>query len=292
MSLITASEINQCPEVISTFNPMGTSVNPASDDKKPILLALTELMKKLENNAIKEANIGVNRLGDTQDCELDELKSARVKLAKKQFFINVIESIISLTSFVVGVGISICSGGVATPVAVIAGLNLMLSLSNLACAYHNWSCASQNKEELTMGSDAIQQAVFMLARHCQASPINAKKIARFTSYFIRAGIVISLGVIGGFIHPVINNSLCLLAKNYAPILTSMMSVVAAGALGTWMNHDSDAKEAIITKLVTTEKETVESLASLAGEKKILAALKEFIKLSGESQQNIINGIKV
>ncbi|WP_162928712.1 hypothetical protein [Yersinia rochesterensis] len=53
MSLITASEINQCPEVISTFNSMEKSVNPASDDKKPILLALTELMKKLENNAIK-----------------------------------------------------------------------------------------------------------------------------------------------------------------------------------------------------------------------------------------------
>ncbi|CNH92333.1 secretion system effector protein SseF [Yersinia thracica] len=278
MTLITASETTQYPDITSNFNPMETSVNPESDDKKPILLALAELVGKLRNNACDETNISVNKLGDTQEIELDELKSARVKIAKKQFFINVIESIVSLVSFSVGVGISICSGGVATPVAVITGLNLMLSLSNLACAYHNWSCASQNKEELTMGSDAIQQAVFILAKYCQASPMNAKKIARFTSYFIRAGMVVSLGVIGGLIHPVINNSLCLLAKSYAPILTTIMSVVAAGALGTGMNQDSDAKDAIIEKLTTTVKETAEQLAKSDEENGFIAALETLIQL--------------
>ncbi|MBW5826822.1 hypothetical protein H0I68_17430 [Yersinia kristensenii] len=290
MTLITASEITRCPDVVSVSHPIRISTNPGLDGEKPILSRLADFIEKYENNIIKETDIGVNKLGDTQESELDELKNARVKLAKKQFFINVIESIVSLTSFVVGVGISICSGGVATPIAVVAGLNLMLSLSNLACAYHNWSCASKNKEELTMGSDAIQQAVFMLAKYCQVSSMNAKKIARFTSYFIRAGIVVSLGVVGGFIHPVINNSLCILAKNYAPILTSMMSVVAAGALGTWMNHDSDAKEAIIAKLVITEKETAEQLTAFKSEKKILAAFKAFIKLHEENPSNMMNEI--
>ncbi|MBW5814042.1 hypothetical protein H0I54_17605 [Yersinia kristensenii] len=290
MTLITASEITRCPDVVSVSHPIRISTNPGLDGEKPILSRLADFIEKYENNIIKETDIGVNKLGDTQESELDELKNARVKLAKKQFFINVIESIVSLTSFVVGVGISICSGGVATPIAVVAGLNLMLSLSNLACAYHNWSCASKNKEELTMGSDAIQQAVFMLAKYCQVSPMNAKKIARFTSYFIRAGIVVSLGVVGGFIHPVINNSLCILAKNYAPILTSMMSVVAAGALGTWMNHDSDAKEAIIAKLVITEKETAEQLTAFKSEKKILAAFKAFVKLHEENPSNMMNEI--
>ncbi|EEP90469.1 hypothetical protein [Yersinia kristensenii] len=290
MTSITASEITLSSDVASASHPSRISGNPGLDSEKPILSRLVDFIEKYENNIIKETNIGVNKLGDTQESDLDELKNARVKLAKKQFFINVIESIVSLTSFVVGVGISICSGGVATPIAVVAGLNLMLSLSNLACAYHNWSCVSKNKEELTMGSDAIQQAVFMLAKYCQVSPMNAKKIARFTSYFIRAGIVVSLGVVGGFIHPVINNSLCILAKNYAPILTSMMSVVAAGALGTWMNHDSDAKEAIIAKLVMTEKETVEQLVAFESEKKILAAFKAFVKLSEENPSNMMNEI--
>lgn len=283
MTLITAPEITPCPDAVSAYIPTITSTNPGLEGEKPLLRALSEFMEKRKNEGIKEANIGVNKSGDTQASELDELKNARLKLAKKQFFINVIESIVSLASFVVSVGISICSGGAATPIAVLTGLNLMLSLSNLACACNNWSCASKNKEELTMGSDAIQQAVFVFAKYCQASPMNAKKIARLTSYFIRASIVISLGVVGGVAHPVINNSLCLLAKSYAPILASMISVVAAGALGAWMNNDSDAKEAIIEKLVTTEKETVKQLAFLEGRMAALAEFKELIESSPNNQ---------
>ncbi|MFV8800521.1 hypothetical protein ACNSO8_18150 [Yersinia sp. LJYL362] len=283
MTLITAPEITSRPDTVSASYPISIPTNSELGGEKPLLCSLNDIMERINNNAIKEANIGVNKSGDTQDSELDELKNARVKLAKKQFFINVIESIVSLTSFVVSVGLSICSGGAATPIAILTGLNLMLSLSNLACSCNNWSCASKNKEELTMGSDAIQQAVFVFAKYCQASPMNAKKIARLTSYFIRAAIVISLGVVGGVVHPVINNSLCLLAKSYAPILASMISVVAAGALGVWMNHDSDAKETIIEKLVTTEKETVKQLAFLEGKMAALAEIKEFIESSQNNQ---------
>ncbi|EMU6156562.1 hypothetical protein WN993_002872 [Yersinia enterocolitica] len=258
-----------------------TSVNPGLDGEKPIIPPLFEDKK----NTIEKARNEINKLCDTQECELDELKNARVKLAKKQFFINVIESIVSLASFVVSVGLSICSGGVATPVAILTGLNLMLSLSNLACAYHNWNCASKNKEELTMGCDAMQQAVFILAKYCQASPMNAKKIARFTSYFIKAGIVVSLGVVALSVNPVINNSLCLLAKNSAPILTSMMSAATAGALGAWMNHDSDVKEAIVEKLVIIEKEIIKLLAILEGRMK---ELEELTKLCNKNQRHIVN----
>ncbi|CNI24923.1 hypothetical protein [Yersinia pekkanenii] len=283
MSQITASQITQCPDALSESDLARINFHQKLESEKPILCIPAKLIDEFKNKIIEDTKVDVNKLGDTQEGELDELKNASVKLAKKQFFINVIESIISLTSFVVGVGLSVCSGGVATPVAVLAGLNLMLSLSNLACAYHNWNCASKNKETLTMGSDAIQQAVFMLAKYCQASPTNAKKIARFTAYFIKAGIVVSLGMIGGVVHPVVNNSLCLLAKNYAPILTSIMSVVAAGALGTWINHDKDEKDAVIAKLVTNEKKTVEQLAELNGGLKMLAAFETFIKLSEENQ---------
>ncbi|HDM8092548.1 hypothetical protein [Yersinia enterocolitica] len=255
--------------------------NSTNISEKPIIIPLFEDKK----NTIEKARNEINKLCDNQEFELDELKNARVKLAKKQFFINVIESIVSLSSFVVSVGLSICSGGVATPVAILTGLNLMLSLSNLACAYHNWNCASKNKEELTMGCDAMQQAVFILAKYCQASPMNAKKIARFTSYFIKAGIVVSLGVVALSVNPVINNSLCLLAKNSAPILTSMMSAATAGALGAWMNHDSDVKEAIVEKLVIIEKEIIKLLAILEGRMK---ELEELTKLCNKNQRHIVN----
>ncbi|EMX8371961.1 hypothetical protein AAHR73_003989 [Yersinia enterocolitica] len=267
--------------VVFVSNSTNISEKPGLSSEKTIIIPLFEDKK----NTIEKARNEINKLCDNQEFELDELKNARVKLAKKQFFINVIESIVSLSSFVVSVGLSICSGGVATPVAILTGLNLMLSLSNLACAYHNWNCASKNKEELTMGCDAMQQAVFILAKYCQASPMNAKKIARFTSYFIKAGIVVSLGVVALSVNPVINNSLCLLAKNSAPILTSMMSAATAGALGAWMNHDSDVKEAIVEKLVIIEKEIIKLLAILEGRMK---ELEELTKLCNKNQRHIVN----
>ena len=47
----------------------------------------------------------------------------------------------------------------------------------------------------------------------------------------------------------------------------MMSAATAGALGAWINHDSDVKEAIIEKLVIIEKEIIKQLALLEGELK-------------------------
>ncbi|EPS8493653.1 hypothetical protein ACVH8U_002548 [Yersinia enterocolitica] len=279
---------SSCPSIVSVSDSITTSANLRLRGEKPIIKSPENSIVKRKDDIVEEANITINELCDTQECELDELKNARVKLAKKQFFLNVIESIVSLTSFAVSVGLSICSGGIATPVAILTGLNLMLSLSNLACAYHNWNCASNNKEELTMGSDAMQQAVFILAKYCQASPMNAKKIARFTSYFIKAGVVVSLGVVALSVHPVINNSLCLLAKNSAPILTSMMSAATAEALDAWINHDNDAKEAIIEKLVITEKKITKQLALLEGKIEILKELESFINSQKESATHIVN----
>ncbi|MEQ9723113.1 hypothetical protein ABQG65_18375 [Yersinia alsatica] len=236
-------------------SPYITEPTQTVKSEKPVLCPPEFITEK-----IKEISGAVNQLCDTQDNELDELHHVRVKLAKKQFFINIVELTVSLASFAVSVGISICSGGATTPIAVITGLNLMLSVSNLACAYHNWNCASKNKDELTMGSDAMQQAVFMLARYCQASPESAKKIARFTSYFVRVGMVVSLGTLGVIIHPTVYNSLCVLAKNYAPIFSSMLSVITSGALGIWINNHNDEKEVAEEKLTANEKGIIKELA--------------------------------
>ncbi|OVZ89283.1 hypothetical protein CBW58_18445 [Yersinia frederiksenii] len=236
-------------------SPYITEPTQTVKSEKPVLYPPEFITEK-----IKEISGAVNQLCDTQDNELDELHHVRVKLAKKQFFINIVELTVSLASFAVSVGISICSGGATTPIAVITGLNLMLSVSNLACAYHNWNCASKNKDELTMGSDAMQQAAFMLARYCQASPESAKKIARFTSYFVRVGMVVSLGTLGVIIHPTVYNSLCVLAKNYAPIFSSMLSVITSGALGIWINNHNDEKEVAEEKLTANEKGIIKELA--------------------------------
>ncbi|MFA3759260.1 hypothetical protein V1951_04700 [Yersinia sp. 2544 StPb PI] len=217
------------------------------------------------NNTVPNAKDKIIEIFVTQKDIVIKEHEISVKLAKKQFFINVIELTVSLASFVVSVGMSICSGGAATPVAIITGVNLMLSLSNLACAYHNWNCASKNKEGLTMGSDAIQQAAFMLAKSCGVSSDNCKKIARYTSFFIRVGIVASLAGIGLLTHPVVTNSLCLLAKNYNPIVASITSIITAGALGVWISNDHDQKKEIEGILRSNELEANEILITTHAE---------------------------
>ncbi|CNI63270.1 MULTISPECIES: hypothetical protein [Yersinia] len=216
------------------------------------------------HNFVFMINEDINKLRDAREERIDELNNVKIKLAKKQFFINVIELTVSLASFAVSVGVTVCSGGVTAPIAAITGLNLMLSISNLACAYHNWSCASKNKDELAMGSDAMQQAVFMLAEYCQASPESAKKIARYTSYLIRVGMVVSLGMLGVFIQPAVYDGLCLLAKNYIPILSSMLSMITSGALGVWINNHNDEREIMESLLTENKKEIVKKSAYLDG----------------------------
>lgn len=232
---------------------------------------------------IQDIDETVNKLCDAQEHELDELHHLRVKLAKKQFFINVIELTVSLTSFTVSIGISICSGGATIPIAVITGLNLMLSVSNLACAYHNWNCASKNKDKLTMGNDAMQQAVFVLARYCEASPESAKKIARFTSYFVHVGIVVSLGALGITIQPTIYDGLCVLAKNYSPLLFSMLNVIISGALDVWINNHNDERLATEGKLTVNEKSLVEKLAKFDAACHLPTSWKDLIISSEEEQ---------
>ncbi|CQJ48382.1 hypothetical protein [Yersinia rohdei] len=252
--------------------------------EKPELAIPGEFMVNLKIKKTEETRVAVNKILDAQESELNELKDIRVKLAKKQFFLNVIEVAVSLASFSVSVAVSICSGGVTAPIAIITGLNLMLSVSNLACAYHNWNNVSNNKDELEMGSDAIQQAVFILAKHCQASHVNAKKIARFASYVIRVGLVVSLGVIGVAIQPAIQNSVCLLAKNYVPILSSMLSIITSGALGIWVGNHNDEKEAVIAELNTNEKKVVEQISQLNGCLAMLTELDREIIASGRPHQ--------
>ncbi|MBS0056528.1 hypothetical protein [Yersinia sp. Marseille-Q3913] len=211
-----------------------------------------------------ESATEINYLLDIQENKSAELCCARVKLAKKQFFINIIEMTASLIAFTVSVGMTVCSGGTTAPLAVLTGLNLVSSLANLACAYHNWDCASKGKPELTMGNDALQQLVFILAKNAQVSPSNAKKIARITSYLIKTGIFVALGAVGFVIHPMINSSVCLLARNYAPILTSMLSTAATGVLSTWIGNNNDEIESALDKLIENEKEVVHQIALLEG----------------------------
>ena len=288
MAIISKLQSSSALKELSVSQLTTTEIKPGSDNNKPNLISTFESIKEYNKKINKQTSDELNKLYKVRDGELEDFKNIRIKLTKKQFFINVIESIVSLTSFAVSVGLSICSGGVATPVAILTGLNLMLSLSNLACAYHNWNCASKKKEELAMGNDGLQQSVFMLAEYCQASPINAKKIARFASYFIRIGIVVSLGVVGGITHQVINNDLCLLAKNYAPIFTSMLSAITAGALGAWKNNDSDAQEAIIEKIAIIEQEIAEKLAELKGRMNNFALLYESIYIPQYAEINCFN----
>ncbi|HHL2498748.1 TPA: hypothetical protein ACQ301_000745 [Yersinia enterocolitica] len=224
---------------IASANSLGNYKSSAQGSNdiyfdKPALLSVSALKEKINNVGLEGAEL-IELKGDV----FNKLTDSRVKLARNKFFINVVELAISLAAFTISIGMSICSGGAATPVAVISGLNLLSSVSNLACAYHNWNCASKNKNELTMKNDAMQQAIFMLAKYSQISTEDAKKIARFTAFFIRVGIAVSLLSINVFINPMPDNSLILLVRKYLPPASSMFNLVTAGALDVWVNNYDD-----------------------------------------------------
>lgn len=76
--------------------------------------------------------------------------------------------------------------------------------------------------------------------------------------------MVSLGAIGVLIHPDMTNSLCLLAKNYVPMLSSMLSVIIAGALGVWINNCTDEKDEAEKMLTTNEGEVYAQLSKFDG----------------------------
>lgn len=274
------------------FNSIISTDEPKLGSEKPAILIsdVKEMINNKRDEITSKNDISVKESNNTKKIELDKLKDASVKLATKQFFLNAIELVSSLLSFGASVALSVGSCGATTPIAILTGLNLIASLANFVCASYNLYCARNNKEELTMGSEAIQQAVFILANYCQVSPITAKTIARFTSYFIRGGITASLIGVGFFIHPVINSSLCLLLNNYSSALAIIISVAAVGTVGTWKSHDSDAKAAILEKLVTIDKEEIKQSGILEGGKNVLNALEEKINPAKKEALGIVNMI--
>lgn len=274
------------------FNSIISTDEAKLGGEKPVILIsdVKEMINNKRDEITSKNDISVKESNNTKKIELDKLKDASVKLATKQFFLNAIELVSSLLSFGASVAITVGSFGATTPIAALAGLNLTASLANFYCASYNLYCARNNKEELTMGSEAIQQVVFILASYCQVSPITAKTIARFTSYFIRGGITASLIGVGFFIHPVINSSLCLLLNNYSSALAIIISVAAVGTVGTWKSYDSDTKAAILEKLVKIDKEETKQSGILEGGKDVLNSLEKKINPDKMEALGIVNMI--
>ncbi|CRY56836.1 secretion system effector protein SseF [Yersinia intermedia] len=238
--MTNVSSVNTYGNILTSQNT--EKVIDGNNNEKPTLVHPQSL------SLLEKTQTELNDLLDIQEKESAELTCAKVSFAKKQFFINILEVAFSLASFSISVAVTVCSGGATTPIAVVTGLNLMLSISNLACAYHNWDCVSKGKPELTMGSDALQQTVFVLAKYCQAEPSRAQKIARFVSYFVRAAMSVSLIVLGFTIHPTIHSELCTLAKNNIPTLIALPSIIIGGFLTTCLNNNVDEIESSKAKL--------------------------------------------
>jgi secreted effector protein SseF len=200
-------------------------------------------------DTLNKSSIKITTPDKNHDEDKFTLKETEINLCKKQFFLNVIELLISSVSFGVSVLMAVGSGGVATPLVALTGLNLMLSVANLACSWHNWNCACKGEGGLTMGNDALQQVVFTLAKYCQASEEKAKKIAGYTAWLMRAGIFISISAMGFVIHPVVNSALCQNINSYIPLCISTLNAIPANLLKTWMCQDNDARERIINNLI-------------------------------------------
>ncbi|WP_145595185.1 hypothetical protein [Yersinia aleksiciae] len=238
--------------------PIKTESIDGHNNEKPVLTSPEDM------TFLNKTQVKVNHLLDAQEKYSAELTSVSVKLARKQFIINTIDVIVASITFSITAVVAVGSGGLAIPIAVFAGLNLMSSLSNLACASYNWNCVSKNKEELAMGNDGLQQAIFYLAKYCQASDSNAKIISRYAAPIIKIGITATMAVIGATAHLVIKDGACLLAEHYAPILTSILSAFALNFLGSWINNYTDEMNDISMKLSQNEKDVISHLVLLEG----------------------------
>ncbi|WP_261375739.1 hypothetical protein [Yersinia frederiksenii] len=75
----------------------------------------------------------------------------------------------------------------------------------------------------------------------------------------------------------------MLAKNYSPLLFSMLNVIISGALDVWINNHNDERLATEGKLTVNEKSLVEKLAKFDAACHLPTSWKDLIISSEEEQ---------
>lgn len=120
----------------------------------------------------------------------DEAKQQGVEIAKRSFF----KELLNVAIAGVGLGLSIAATLVtacaAMPLLVGSSITFGLAVADAGCAYANWHSTAKGGEGLKLGSDAIANGVYRLFNRAGMTDDSAENGAKYTSAFLRSGLVV------------------------------------------------------------------------------------------------------
>lgn len=127
----------------------------------------------------------------------DEAKQQGVEIAKRSFF----KELLNVGIAGVGLGLSIAAtlftGGATMPLLVGSGITFGLAVADAGCAYANWHSEAKGGEALKLGSDAIANGVYRLLNKVGMTNDSAENWAKYTSAFLRSGLIVGTLCSGG-----------------------------------------------------------------------------------------------
>lgn len=129
----------------------------------------------------------------------DEAKQQGVEIAKRSFF----KELINVGIASVGLGLSIAAtlftAGATMPLLIGSSITFGLAVADAGCAYANWHSQAKGGEGLKLGSDTIANAVYRLLNKAGMSSDSAENWSKYTSAFLRSGLVVGTLCSGGVV---------------------------------------------------------------------------------------------
>ncbi|MCL1077826.1 hypothetical protein D5R81_03260 [Parashewanella spongiae] len=149
-------------------------------------------LPELNKNLLEEIESEKNEAIDQAKKESEEAKQAGIQLAKKNFFIKLVGSIIALGALALAIGLAVPTGGASIAVAGILGVVFVLSVSDTFCSFIDWRQKVNGKEGLPMEGDFIGNLVFGALRCSKLSDKKKTTIARWVSVVTTLGLSVGL----------------------------------------------------------------------------------------------------
>ncbi|MFS1562408.1 MAG: hypothetical protein ACL7AX_01105 [Candidatus Arsenophonus phytopathogenicus] len=83
------------------------------------------------------------------------------------------------------------------PLLIGSSITFGLAVADAGCAYANWHSQAKGGEGLKLGSDTIANAVYRLLNKAGMSSDSAENWSKYTSAFLRSGLVVGTLCSGG-----------------------------------------------------------------------------------------------
>ncbi|HGJ5884137.1 hypothetical protein [Arsenophonus sp.] len=129
--------------------------------------------------------------------QINQSKQQGVEIAKRSFF----KELLNVGIASVGLGLSIAAtlftAGATMPLLIGSSITFGLAVADAGCAYANWNSQAKGGEGLKLGSDTIANAVYRLLNKAGMSSDSAENWSKYTSAFLRSGLVVGTLCSGG-----------------------------------------------------------------------------------------------